>query len=85
MLCFMWTYFCKFLIVSGGIVSNERNIRVELTVLIVGHVELADFEGMCFSSCQDCLKMFKGGYRLKGVFCVMFFSTFVCLVIFKIV
>lgn len=48
MLCFMWTYFCKFLIVSGGIVSNERNIRVELTVLIVGHVELADFEGMCF-------------------------------------
>ena len=46
---------------SGGIVSNERNIRVELTVLIVGHVELADFEGMCFSSCQDCLKMFKGG------------------------
>lgn len=61
MLCFMWTYFCKFLIVSGGIVSNERNIRVELTVLIVGHVELADFEGMCFSSCQDCLKMFKGG------------------------
>ena len=48
-------------------------------MLIVGHVELADFEGMCLSSCQDCLKMFKGGYRLKlrGFLCDVFFN--VCL------